>query len=340
MRVVFAGESGDFDGFSPSSQPLDGPEKGLANLATALAMRGHEVSVFNGHITPVAAHNVSWNDAAAAPPPDVDLLVAFRSPGRLDFTDAKRRVLWLSGAAASGVLSHDAVGRHRPAVVVSSAAQREATANPTGLDASVIAPGIAPAYLDDAPMSPADPPRAIATAHPEAGLDWLIGMWVERIRPQVPDAQLHLYSAWLDEARQGAVLPAAVKAVYDQAVSAEGHGVVIARPQADPHMADAYRRAYVHLHPAAASDVYGFTLAESQAIGLPAVARASNPVVVERIADGQTGVVASGDANFAHAAIDLLTDRARFDRFSATARQLKRGRTWAVAGAEWEDRFG
>ncbi len=70
------------------------------------------------------------------------------------------------------------------------------------------------------------------------------------------------------------------------------------------------------------------------------MARASNPVIVERIADGQTGVIAPGDANFAHAAIDLLTDRARFDRMSETARQFKRGRSWAVVASEWEGRFG
>jgi glycosyltransferase involved in cell wall biosynthesis len=345
MRVVFAGESGDFDGFSPSSQPLDGPEKALANLATALAMRGHEVSVFNGRTTPVMAHDVSWHDAAAEPPAAVDLLVAFRAPGRLDVApEAKRRVLWLCGPASSGVLVHEAVPRHRPTVVLSSRGQRDALANAAALDLTVIEPGIAAAYLEDAPMAPADPPRAVATAHPQAGLDWLMKLWVDRIRPQVANAELHVYSAWLDQGRDGVMVPAAIKPVVDQAIAAAEHGVVIERPQADPAMVDAYRHARVHLHPAASSDVYGFALAESQALGLPAVVRASNGVMVERIADGQTGVIAAviaaGDANFAHAAIDLLTDGSRFDRMSANARALKRGRSWAVAAADWEDRFG
>lgn len=341
MRVVFASDSGDFDGFSPLSQPLDGPEKALANLAAALAMRGHEVSVFNGKIAPVAAHGVSWNDAAAQPPADVDLLVAFREPRRLDFVaDAKRCVLWLCGAAPADASSHEAVLRHRPAVVLSSRAQRDAVAIPGGLEASVIEPGIAASYLEDAAMSPLDPPRAVTTAHPLAGLDWLIKLWVDRIRPDVPQAELHVYSAWLDQGRLGGTVPAAFKPVVDQAVAAAEHGVVVKRPQADPAMADAYRQARVHLHPAAASDVYGFALAESQATGLPAVARATSPVMVERITDGQTGAIAAGDANFAGAAIKLLTDRLSFEQMSVAARQLKRGRSWAVAAAEWEDRFG
>src|SRR5258708_19424691 len=117
MRVVFAGDSGDFDGFSPLSQPLDGPEKALANLAAALAMRGHEVAVFNGQIAPVTAHGVSWHDAATPPPAEVDLLVAFREPRRLDFAaDPKRRVLWFSVAAPPPALSPPPLARPRPPV--------------------------------------------------------------------------------------------------------------------------------------------------------------------------------------------------------------------------------
>src|SRR5258708_32325579 len=105
MGVVFAGDSGDVDGFSPLSQPLDGPEKALANLAAALAMRGHEVAVFNGQIAPVTAHGVSWHDAATPPPAEVARLAACREPRRLHFAaDAKPRGLLFGGPAPPGAM--------------------------------------------------------------------------------------------------------------------------------------------------------------------------------------------------------------------------------------------
>ena len=38
------------------------------------------------------------------------------------------------------------------------------------------------------------PPRAIFTSNPLRGLDWLLDLWVSRIRPAVPGAELHIYA--------------------------------------------------------------------------------------------------------------------------------------------------
>ena len=38
------------------------------------------------------------------------------------------------------------------------------------------------------------PPRAIFTSNPLRGLDWLLELWVARIRPAVPAAELHIYA--------------------------------------------------------------------------------------------------------------------------------------------------
>lgn len=341
MRVVFVDESIDFDGSGPASRPLDGPQKALANLATSLAMRGHDVTVFNRCTTPATLHAVRWEPLNGVHPAAADLLVALRQPALLEFVaDAKRRVLWLCGLSGpADAAARESLERHRPLVVAMSRAQREAWSNPLALDTVVIEPGIAPAYFEEAPVAPAEPARALSTAHPLAGVADLIKLWVERIRPEVPQAELHVYSALLDLGRAGGTVAKDVAVVLAQALAAAPQGVVLQRPQADPGMAEAYRGARVHLHPAAASDICGFTLAESQAMGLPGVVLARNPVVVERIADGQTGMIAASDAAFASAAITLLTDRLSFDRMSAAARSLKRGRSWAVAAAEWEERF-
>jgi hypothetical protein len=342
MRMVFIDDSIPFDGYSPSSQPLGGPEKAFANLPTVLAMRGHDVAVFNRCTFPVTVHGARWETWDGTRPEETDVLIALRRPQLLDaVSGAKRRMLWVSGPASELDVpaAREALERHRPLVVFLSRSQHEAWTNALGLETVVIEPGLGSSYLEDIPMTPANPPVAVCTAHPLAGVEWLLRLWVERIRPEAPTAELHVYSSVLDRAQLGAAVPPEFASVFARAKEAAGQGVVIQRPQADPGMADAYRHARAFLHPGSPSDVFGFALSESQAAGLPAVTRAANPIVIGRIADGQTGAIAASDTGFVSAAIGLLTDPLAFERMSANARLLKRGRTWAIAAAEWENHF-
>lgn len=342
MQVTFIDDSIPFDGYSPPSQPIDGPEKAFALLPPALSMRGHDVAVINRAAFPVTVHGSRWVTWEGERPVSADVLIAYRKPELLDQVPvAGRRIVWVGGAKddLDTPAARDALARHKPRLVFMNKPQHESWANTLGLDAQVIEPGIATAYLEEDAMAPAEPPHAITTAHPLGGLLWLVRLWMARIRPEVPTAELHVYSAVLDKAQLGGTVPAEYAAMVDEMAVARTHGIVVKRPLADPAMAEAYRAARVHLHPAEPRDVHGFTLAEGQAMGLPGVARAASPAMVERIADGQTGTIAANNAAFASAAINLLTDRLTFDRMSANARLFKRGRSWAIAAAEWEGRL-
>jgi glycosyltransferase involved in cell wall biosynthesis len=200
----------------------------------------------------------------------------------------------------------------------------------------VIAPGIAAEFVSDTAMDPADPPRAIATAHPLAGVDWLIKMWVAKIRPQVPNAELHLFSATLDRAQLGEAVAPEIRPIADLLKTAREHGVVVRWPLPDPAMADEYRRARVLLHPGFADETVGLHLLEAQATGLPVVTRVTSPIAEERVHDGQTGVIAKNNDAFAAAAVNLLNDKIAFNLMSSNASSTRRGRTWPVVAAEWE----
>lgn len=339
MQLTFIDDSIPFDGYSPPSQPLDGPEKAFALLPQALSMRGHDVTVINRAAFPVTVHGSRWVTWEGERPVSADALVAYRRPELLDQVPvAARRIVWVGGSVADleTQAARDALSRHKPRLIFISKAQQEAWSNTLGLDTRIIEPGIATAYLEDDAMAPVEPPHAVTTAHPLGGLLWLVRLWMARIRPEVPNAELHVYSTALDKAQLGGSVPPEYAAMVEEMTVARAHGIVVKRPLADPAMAEAYRAARAHLHPAEPRDIHGFTLAESQAMGLPAVARAASAAMVERIADGQTGTIAANNAAFASAAINLLTDRLTFDRMSANARLFKRGRSWAVAAAEWE----
>lgn len=339
MRITFVDDSLAFDGFSPSSQPLGGAEKAFASLPSALAQRGHAVDVFNRCAFPVTVDNARWETWTAQRPAETDALVAFRKPELLDFvTAAAKRVLWFTGdpAVLDDPVARGVLERLRPKLVFFSDVERERWTNSLGLETAVCAAGIVPAYLGDEPAEPAEPPRAIATTHPLADLDWLLRLWGERIRDRAPTAELHVVSALLYRGRIGGTVPDAVKPVLDQALALADRGVVIQRPQGDPQMAAAYRAARVHLYPGQPGDSWGRSLQESQASGLPAVARTACPAALLRVINGQTGSVCGDDESFAAAAVEYLTDRVSYDRAAANAREFQRGRTWQVAAAEFE----
>lgn len=339
MRLTFVDDSISFDGFSATSRPLDGPEKALVYLPAALAARGHGVYVFNRCKAPRDCFGARWEILDSAPPPETDALIALRRPALLDLVPAKKKFLWVAGDPAV-LASGDAalaIERQRPLMVFASEAARSRWPNATRVSTRIVEPGIAAAYLEDEPMAPADPPRAVATAHPLSGLEWLLRVWIERIRPAVPTAELHVYSAILDRGRLGAEIPSSVRPVLSLAQAGAPHGVVIHRPLADPGMAEIYRASRVHLHPGADGETYVGTVAESQAVGLPGVGRTLGQAVWARIVDGQTGALCADDSRFATAAIELLSDIGLFERMSAAARRLQSGRSWHVAAAEWEE---
>ena len=339
MLVTFIDDSLPYDGHTPTSQPLGGAEKSVVGLATALAGRGHVVRVFNGCTFPIVAHGVSWQPLQECRASRTDWLVVHRKPALLArIADADRRALLLS-TPAGYLLNRDelgAVNRSKPVLVVQGIAHAFTIPVPLQSYSSVtLQLGVGASYLTSAPMAPNAPPHAVATTHPARGLDWLLTLWCEKIQPQVPAAKLHVYSAVLDKGALGAAVPDKVAPVLAQAQAAAAQGVRILRPAADPEMADAYRKARVHLYPGSARDVLCSTLAESQAVGLPAVARPLG-AADERLRNGVTGYLAPDDDAFANLAVRMLDDRETFDRLSAQARMATRGPDWARAAEELE----
>ncbi len=339
MRILLVDDSLPFDGYTPSSQPLGGVEKAFACLPGALRRRGHEVEVVNRCQFPVTAEGVAWKPWDAPRPESCDVLIAYRKPALLDFpVEAAKRILWIAGPG--GYLARgpnpEILARHAAVPIVVAGPCHAATV-PAPLAGRVveIVPGLAAAFREAEAMAPADPPRAVVTTHPLMDLDWLIDLWTREIRPKVENAELQIFSAILDRGLLGGEVHERVRPILDRAMAAREMGVTILRPRADPDMAEAYRAARVHLYPGAAGEVYCATLAESQAVGLPAVAR-DFAATRERLVDGETGFIVPDDLAFASCAILLLDNVGIYESRSEAARATQRARGWDEAAAEFE----
>ena len=339
MHIVLVDDSIPFDGLSPSNEPLGGAEKAFASLPGALARRGHRVQIFNRTPAPATIEDASWESWQGARPVACDVLIAFRRPELLDFVaSATRRILWL--ATAADYLAEDRnqglLYAYRPTLVFMSEPHR-ASYRPRDVKLAtvVVPPGIRPEYLGGKQPEPIHPPYAIATCHPQFGLDWLIDLWMTHVHRECPHATLRLYSAILDRALSGGFVPEHFRAVVTLAIGAQDKGIAIFRPGSDHAMAEAYRGARAHLYPGEAREAYCHTLAESQACGTPAVARPF-PATAERIADGMSGHLAADADAFARRTLSLLEDDAAYIRLSADARARNADRNYDLTAAAFE----
>ncbi len=343
MDILLVDDSIPFDGYTPSSQPLGGVEKAFARLPAALQRRGHKVRVINRCAFPIEAEDVPWHPWDSTPPNRCDVLIAHRKPALLDFpVQAAKRILWLGGGTAGSLTkggNGDILARHASAPIVFNGPTHHVGC-PIGLAnrAVTIEPGVRRLYREAEAMAPANAPRAVTTVHPLRGLGWLLELWETSLHPLVGHAELHVYSAALTRGLIGQEVPAAIKPLFDRAMELKDKGVVIQRPRADSGMAQAYREARVHLHPGHGDETYCSTLAESQAVGLPAVTRRA-AAATERVRDGESGFVAPDDEAFANCAMLLLTADNVFEGRSRDAIAHQRGRGWDDAAADFEVLF-
>lgn len=341
MQIVLADDSIPFDGQSPNLMPMGGAEKALVGLAQALARRGHGVTVLNRIGTPVVDQGVNWQPLDGEVPASTDVLIAFRKPALLDaVAQAGKRVLWFTGEGKllNLPVNQEILEKHMPLVVFLGRHHRD-TWNPwREFTIGIVPPGVGQAYLgeglgrgEDRPV----PPRAIVTTHPLHGLDGILDIWAETVRKRVPAATLDIYSAVLFKGVSGGEVAPEIAKLVERVKALAGYGVAVLRPLADPGMAAAYRAARVHLYPEVAGETYGFTLAESQACGLPAAARDRGPVR-ERVRNGQTGFVVPDLGAMGNVTAHLMENDAAFANMARDARLLQGGRYWDVAAGEFE----
>ena len=337
MDVVLVDDSFPFDGYTPRNDPLGGPEKALVHLAEALARRGHGVTVLNRCTQPVDVAGVAWRAIDGEVRPRPDLLIAFRHGELLDTMAAGRRLLWL--ATPASILRREnaaaALARHPDTTLIFMGEAHRATWDGPDDRAKIVLPGIAPPYLRCGGPEGYWPSRAVVTTHPRMDLGWLLQLWTGKIEPLIKGSELHVYSGTLYAGSLERAMPAEFRPMLDFALRAADQGVHVMRPLADHAMADLYRHARVHLYPGAEREVYAATLAESQATGLPAVARRLG-AAQERIVDGRTGFLTPDDEGFVNCAVLCLKEDIVYRGRSRDAVQMQRNRSWDDAAAEIE----
>jgi glycosyltransferase involved in cell wall biosynthesis len=166
-------------------------------------------------------------------------------------------------------------------------------------------------------------------------LDWLLQLWKDKIFPQVPSAELHVFSGAATYGAMGEAKGAAMNGILDRARSLRGSGVILHSPVPKHALVQELAGARAYLYRGDSSETFCASAGEAQAMGVPAVVQDIGSMS-ERVDDGKTGFVVKDEAQFAAAAIRLLTDDALWSAQHEAALARKRQYGWKDAAAEFE----
>ncbi|MBE1237416.1 glycosyltransferase [Phaeovibrio sulfidiphilus] len=302
MTVVLVDETLAIDSNTMRTRALDGAARAFVCLAEAMALRGCTVVALTRTPLAVTTRGVRWEPLAedwaeggprtgAAPLVEqARLVIAFRNPQLLGVVrEAGTRVLYALGPG--GYLNappcREALDRYRPRVVLPGEVARYACPLE---DVTVIAPGVDLAFHPRSSSEDAPPPVAITTTHPSQGLAPLLDLWRTQVHRELPEARLHIYSALLHGALHGASVDAEIATLAEKVLELGDAGVSVKEPRPATRMAEAFRDARVHLYPGHPRDLVCWSLAETQACGVPGVAL-TRGAAGERLTNGETGML-------------------------------------------------
>jgi glycosyltransferase involved in cell wall biosynthesis len=341
--VVMTDDGIVFDGISPARGPLGGAEAAFLTVAEGLAARGHNVQVRNHCAAPLAHNGVDWAPLERGVPETCDLYIANRGNRLIGLVpQARRRAFWIHnpGRYLRKWRYVSALWRYKPVIVATSRYHESTVPRWMPSGGRVTIPyALAEEFRHAAPLAPRlaepPPPRAIFTSNPMRGLDWLLDLWERRIQPRVPQAELHLYSGPAVYGTAGDAKAGAMNAVLARADALSGKGVRRFAPQPRAALIEALRQSRVMLYRGDLNETFCMSVAEAQALGVPAVVQALG-ALPERVDDGVTGFVAGDDETFALRAVALLSDDALWRRQHEAALRQQAGLSAADVAQRFE----
>jgi glycosyltransferase involved in cell wall biosynthesis len=339
-RIIFADNTGSYDGASLETKPLGGTEGSVIRLARELAKRGHQVTVFSNCTGAIEHEGVNWRPLSDKPPDRCDAYVAVQHPRLLSFIKhPRRRLIWVLWQP-NNLKHYKQIWRmwlYRPVPILMSQHQVRIYSPflPRRNPRILIPLGLPDEIRGWPPLAAPPGRRAIFASNPSRNLRRLVQIWAEQIHPRVPGATLDVYGVnglkagdkgW--EQWEGGWLPAGLPA----AVKAS---VVLHPPTTRANLNAALRQARVMLYLGHKSEAFCLSLAEAQALGVPAVI-SRTAVLPERVVDGVTGFHRDDDQGFATAAISLLTDDHLWREQHEAALRLQQGISWDEYAARFE----
>ncbi len=328
-----------FDGATLEERPLGGAETSFIEMANALAARGHDVQVYNKCEAERIHRGVTWRPLAQGVPDSADLYIANRGDKLIRLCpQARRTIFWIHNPA--GYLLkwryQWKLAARRP-VIVFSGASHASTYPGWAFDGGreIVLYGLTDLFCHATERSEPPPPRVVFTSNPLRSLDWLLDLWEARIRPTIPNAELHVFAGIATYGAAGAAKAGRMGPVLERAAALADHGVILRGPVPKAQLVGELAQARALLYRGDIGETFCSAVAEAQAMGVPAVLR-DIACMRERVVEGVTGHCSPDDQSFTEAAIRVLGDDEVWRSMHRACLEHQRSWRWDDAAIRFE----
>jgi len=343
-----------FNAHTHETVGIGGTENFINYASIALAMAGHDVTVYNRLETEETSHHdghrVTWRPLREfRRPGERDVLISFRFRDVFDndLPNTRLRVLMLADTESHGLGDQVRAGRVDLVGFVSQwqKAKIQAEEGIPEENALLTSNGVAMALFDrDRPTVKRIRGKCIHLATPERGATYLLNMWGE-IQKRVPHASLHLFSSFFgwgvtegDNAAMAGPLYVQIQGLQAQGLSIINHKHAGAA-EIRKHLLESEAYLYPTRH---FDETCCISAIEAAAAGVPIVATC-RAALAERVLPHQTGFLIPDneghDHEFIAAVIRTLLNPVKWADLSEKAVDFARFFDYAAIVDRWQHAF-
>ena len=312
MRIIFIDNSIHFTASSLNLKALDSLQKILINFATELSKNNHNVIFYNQISNEIKEEGVFWKSVGSLEYDQADILISVQEIGLLDFEiKAKFKFLLLHYKPDNYFSKEDLIKILQKKVCLLYTSNFVVNQLPTNfkyVPKIHLKIGVDRDFIDSVDFNISNS-NVFVTTHPLKGIDWLIELWLEFVHLKIPWAELHIYSKLLESDKKNENIK--IRNIKLALQLNKGTGIFIKSPLPQEKFITTLTQYKLHLCPSLDNDLQYLSLMESQAFGIPVIAR-QTASIHDCIYHNETGYVVKDKQTFANKIIQVLTDNKLF----------------------------
>ena len=312
MRIIFLDNSTDFTATSINLKALDSIQKILINFSIELSKKKHKVIIYNNIREEKYEQGVYWKNISNCKKDSSDILIIFQDTELLKYNvNAKLKFFLLHNKPDNSFNKNVLINllKNKFCLLYTNYYLiNELPDNYKYIPKLLFKIGVSENFtkLNIVNSSPAN---VFTTTHPIKGIDWLIDLWLEYIHLQIPWAQLHIYSRTLlptvhsDKIR--------IKNIKLKLELNKNSGILVKKPLSEKEFISQLNQYKLYLCPTLGNDFHSLGVLESQASGIPVIARESQ-AIYDYIYNTETGYIINDKQRFATKIIQVLNNNKLF----------------------------
>jgi glycosyltransferase involved in cell wall biosynthesis len=317
---------------------IAGTQTAFIELSRAFEKLGNTVNVYTDSLRVLATERRTWNQLSQVDMSvDYDLMIVNVSPYLFDnfkHIKTRKKILWIHNEAKYLLYWYRLkyLLKYLPIVVFSGKYHKSTLPFfiPTG-GKKIIEYGLSESVLQSPTVEAQNRNlKVYFTSNPLRSLRWIVDLWVKKIHPQVPTAELHVFAGWKTYGAWGLSVKKMMQIEIDYAALFASSNVIIREVIPKNILFEEMRNGRAIYYRGDKAETFCLAVAEAQALGLPAVV-CDLGSMKERVEHGVTGFIVKSEDAFAESAIRVLKDEKLHAWMSNNAILASKNLTWLSA---------